>query len=118
MADFPSNPGNDYPVEIGAAEPEVLISTHRDGSEQRRVKGAGRKRTIRLSFGSSMPITYAQQQAIVAHYAGQNGTATSFNWTNIETGETLVCRYAERPNFQHVGYNAYQGSVTLQEVTA
>lgn len=118
MADFPSAPGNDYPVEISLAEPEVLISRHRDGSEQRRLKGAGSKRMIRLSFGSSMPITYTQYQAILSHYAGQNGSAVAFNWTNIETAETLLCRYAERPSVQHVGYDAYTVNVTLQEVTA
>lgn len=118
MADFPSNPLPDYPIEITAAAPEVLISTHRDGSEQRRLKGAGRKRIFRLSFGSSMPITNTQRLALVNHYAGQDGSTTSFTWTNVETAEAITCRYAEPPNFRHSGYNSYEGSVTLQEVPA
>lgn len=118
MANFPTDPLPDYPVEEGAAAPEVLISKFRDGKEQRRYKGAGAKRTFRLSFGSSGFITNTQRLAIVNHHAGQNGSADSFNWTHPERAEVILCRYAEAPSFSHIGYNAYQGNVVLQEVAA
>jgi hypothetical protein len=117
MANFPSVPKPDYPIEEMPAVPDVLISTHKDGSEQRRLKGGGKGRMFRLPFGSSMPISNAERLAILNHYAGQNGVANSFNWQHPErTAETYVVRYAEPPKFRLVGYNFYDGEVTLQEV--
>jgi len=118
MPDFPTDPLPDYPIEETVVEPEVLISTHKDGSEQRRLKGAGKRRTFRLRFGSSLPITNAQRQAIEDHYAGQNGRLTAFNWTHPERGTIYLVRYEEAPEFRHVGYDAYEGEVLLQEVPA
>jgi phage-related protein len=118
MADFPADPLPSYPIEESVAEPEVLVSVHKDGSEQRRFKGGGKGRTFRLSFGASAPITNSQRQAILDHYAGQYGSLNAFNWTHPErTTETYLVRYAERPQFRHVGYNAYEGEVILQEVS-
>ena len=117
--DFPADPNPDYPIDETAAEPEVLISVHRDGSEQRRYKGAGTGRKFRMSFGGSAPITYEQCSAILTHFAGRQGTTLSFNWRHPErTTETHLCRYAEAPGFRLVGYNSYQGEVTLREVPA
>ena len=90
MADFPLDPKPDYPIEETSSEPEVLISTHKDGSEQRRYKGAGRRRTFRLTFGGSMPITNAQRLAIANHFTGQAGTAMAFGWTHPERGDAVV----------------------------
>lgn len=118
MPDFPTSPRPCYPIEETSAEPEVLVSTHRDGSEQRRLKGAGRGRTFRLSFGTSMPITNTERLAIVNHFAAQNGSAIAFHWTHPERGEVFLVRYVEAPRWQHVGYDAYQGEVVLQEVPA
>lgn len=118
MADFPSSPLPSYPVEVSAPEPDVAISKHRDGSEQRRLKGQGDKRTFKLKFGSSMPLTYAEMTALYNHYLGQSGTALSFNWLHPEWGVTIKVRYAARPSFSHQGYNAYQMSIDLQEVSA
>ncbi len=118
MADFPTSPKPSYPIEETAQQPEVLISRHKDGSEQRRYKGAGAKGAWALSFGSSCPITNAERQAIMTHYSA-NSTLTAFNWTHPErTSETHLVRYAEAPVFNHVGYDAYEGQVKLQEVLA
>lgn len=119
MAAFPSSPRPSYPIEERAAEPEVLVSQHRDGSEQRRLKAAGKGRQFNLAFGTSLPITDAERQAILTHYAGELGQLNSFQWTHPErTAETITVRYAEAPEFTHVGYNAYEGRVVLQEVPA
>lgn len=119
MPDFPADPRPDYPIEETPVEPEVLISTHKDGSEQRRLKGAGKKRTFHLTFGGSLPITNAQRLNIVNHFAAENGTTLSFNWQHPErTNETYVVRYAEKPTFRLVAYNCYEGDVQLQEVPA
>jgi phage-related protein len=118
MPDFPSDPLPSYPIEETPAQPEVLVSVHRDGSEQRRLKGAGKKRSFRLPYGTSMPITNAQRLEIVNHFAAENGTTFSFNWTHPERGEVIRVRYAEPPKFSHVGYDCYTGEVSLQEVLA
>jgi phage-related protein len=118
MPDFPSVRKPDYPIEETPAEPEVLISIHKDGSEQRRLKGAGKRRTFRLTFGSSMPLTNAERLQIVNHFAGQNGSAIAFNWEHPERGETYLVRYLESPKFALIGWNCYQGEVALQEVPA
>jgi len=118
LADYPSNPIPVYPIDETPATPEVLVSTHRDGSEQRRLKGSGRKRTFRLSYGGDMPLTNAQRLTIENHFAGQNGMLTAFNWTHPERGTIYICRYAEPPRVRHVGYNAYEVEVVLQEVPA
>jgi len=117
MADFPTSPRPSYPIEETAAQPEVLISRHKDGSEQRRYKGAGDRRTFVLPFGSSCPITNAERLVIVNHWA-DHSTLTAFNWTHTERGETIRVRYVEAPNFRHVGYDAYEGQVKLKEVPA
>jgi hypothetical protein len=117
MPNFPTDPKPDYPLEETSAEPEVLISTHKDGSEQRRLKGSGKQRMFRLPFGSSMPITNTQRLASANHFAGQNGTAISFLWQHPErTAETYTVRYSEKPTFRLVGFNCYEGEVILQEV--
>ncbi len=119
MPDFPTTRKPDYPLEETPAEPEVLISIHKDGSEQRRLKGAGKGRTFRLSFGSSMPLTNAERAAILNHFSGQNGSAIAFNWQHPErTAETYLVRYLETPKFSLIGYNCYEGEVALQEVPA
>jgi phage-related protein len=119
MANFPIDPAPSYPIEEAWAEPQVLISKHRDGTEQRRLKGAGTLSSYKLVFGASLPITNTQRLAILSHYAGQNGTLASFIWVHPErAGEVHLVRYAEKPTFQHVGYDCYEGSVTLQEVSA
>ncbi|MFB3828963.1 MAG: hypothetical protein ACE15B_19510 [Bryobacteraceae bacterium] len=119
MADFPADPKPDYPIEETPAVPDVLISTHRDGSEQRRLRGAGKGPTFRLSFGGSAPVTKAQRDAILDHFAGQNGSLTAFNWTHPErTSETHLVRYGEAPTFRLIAYNAYEGEVKLEKVTA
>ena len=115
MADFPTSPRPSYPIQETATSPEVLISKHKDGSEQRRLKGAGTKRTFVLSFGSSLPITNSERQAIETHWIA-NSTLHSFHWTHPERGETILARYLEAPSFNHVGYDAYEGQVKLQEV--
>lgn len=116
MANFPTSPRPSYPIEETPGEPEVLISTHKDGSEQRRLKGDGKGRQFRLSFGSSMPVTNTERLAIVNHYIAQDGALTAFYWTHPERGDVHLVRYAEAPSFRHVGYNAYEGEVRLQEV--
>lgn len=122
--DFPTDPLPEYPVEETPAEPEVLISAHRDGTEQRRFKGAGRRRKFRIPFGQSMPITYAQRSNILNHHQQALGNTSAFNFTYPErvngslTMETIKCRYDAAPVFQHVGFNAYSGEVMLQEVVA
>lgn len=118
MADFPLDPMPDYPIEETSSEPEVLISTHKDGSEQRRYKGAGRRRTFRLTFGRSLPITNAQRLAIANHFTGQAGTAMAFSWAHPERGDVYLVRYAERPSFRLVAYGCYEAEVSLQEVPA
>ena len=119
MPDFPSNPKPEYPIEEVPAVPEVLVSKHRDGSEQRRLKGAGEGPTFMLPFGQSCPITKTQRDAILNHFAGQHGTLTAFNWTHPErTAETILVRYVDAPSFRLVGYNAYQGQVNLKQVPA
>jgi hypothetical protein len=119
MADFPTTPKPDYPVEETPAAPEVLISTHKDGSEQRRYKGAGKGPTFRLSFGASLPISNAERLAILNHYDGQSGTTLAFNWHHPERmGETHLVRYTELPQIRHVCFNGYEATVSFQEVPA
>jgi hypothetical protein len=118
MPDFPVDPRPDYPIAETPIAPDVLISTHRDGSEQRRYKGPGRRRTFKLQFGGSMPITNAQRAAIANHFTGQNGTAVAFSWTHPERGETYLVRYLETPSFSLVAYDCYEAEVSLQEVPA
>ena len=117
MANFPTSPKPNYPVEETLPAPEVLVSVHKDGSEQRRLKGAGKKRLFRLSFGTSSPITNSDRLVIAGHFAS-NSTLNSFNWVHPERAETILCRYSETPTWRHVGYNAYEGQVVLQEVAA
>ena len=78
MAAFPSNPKPNYPIDETPVEPEVLVSKHRDGSEQRRLKGAGVRRQFRLTFGNSSPATQAQMTTLLAHWTGENGTLNAF----------------------------------------
>ena len=119
MADFPSNIPASYPIEETHSEPEVLISRHRDGSEQRRYKGAGRKRVVMVPYGAeTYPLTLAQRNAVLSHYDGQLGKTTSFNWTHPETGEVLLVRYDEAPSFRLIGYDSYVGTLKFQVVTA
>jgi hypothetical protein len=118
VADFPTSPKPSYPIEESAAMPDVAVSTHRDGTEQRRYKGAGTGRTFKLPYGSTLPITNTERLLLMAHWTGQRGIMDSFNFVHPERGETIVCRYAEKPTFNHTGYNCYEGSVSLQEVPA
>jgi phage-related protein len=119
MPDFPSNPKPDYPIEETPAAPEVLISVHRDGSQQRRLKGSGKGSTFRLSFGGSAPITKVQRDALLNHFAGQHGPLDAFNWTHPErTDETHLVHYVETPTFRLVGFNAYEGEIRLEVVPA
>jgi hypothetical protein len=119
MADFPSTPLPEYPIEEMPAEPDVLISTHRDGSEQRRLKGGGKLGEFGLRWGSSMPLTKTERDALLNHWTGQNGTTTSFNFRHPErTTEVTVVRYAGPYSFRLVAYNCYEGEVRLKVVTA
>lgn len=119
MPDFPNDPKPDYPIQETPANPEVLVSRHRDGSEQRRLKGAGDGPTFTLSFGGSCPVTKAQRDNLVNHYAASNGTLSAFNWTHPErTAETYLVRYAEPLSVSLVGYNAYQAHAKLKVVPA
>jgi phage-related protein len=118
MPDFPTDPRPNYPIEETAEAPEVLISVHRDGSEQRRYKGAGKRRIFKLSFGGSCPVTSDQRSAILDHYTAQRGQTDACNWTHPERGETCLVRYSEAPAFNLVGFNCYEGTVVLQEVLA
>jgi phage-related protein len=116
MADFPTTPLPSYPIEETEITPEVLISMHRDGTEQRRLKGSGKKRVFKLQFGSDCPVTNAERLAIVNHFSGQSGTLNSFAWTHPDRGEALTVRYNAAPQFRNSGYGLYSGSVDLQEV--
>lgn len=118
MAAFPSTPLPDYPIEETAQEFEVLVTRHRDGSEQRRKKGAGKRRVFKLPFGGSLPITQTEMQALLDHWSGQNGMTTSFAWNHPERGTAYTVRYDAVPTFNLVGYNFYSGSIVLQEVPA
>lgn len=118
MADFPASPLPCYPISQTVTTPQVLVTRHRDGSEQRRLKGPGSRRTFKLQFGTSQPITNVERLAIVNHFATENGTLTAFNWTHPETAEVILVRYGAAPTFEHAAYNCYTGSVELQEVPA
>lgn len=118
MADFPSSPKPDYPIEETPAAPEVLVSRHRDGSEQRRLKGAGDGPTFSMRFGGSCPITATEMGALTSHYAGEDGELQSFHWTHPERGGSLLVRYVGAPRVNHVAYNAYQVEVKLMVVPA
>jgi phage-related protein len=117
MPDFPLSPLPDYPIEETPANPEVLISRHRDGSEQRRLKGAGDGAQFRLSYGGSCPITRDDRDAIVSHFGESNGALNSFGWTHPETEDEYLVRYIDAPAFRLVGYDAYVGEVRLKVVT-
>lgn len=116
MADFPSSPLPSYPIEETEIAPEVLVSAHRDGSEQRRLKGAGKKRIFKLSFGADLPVTNTERLAIVNHFVGESGNLTAFNWTHPDRAELILVRYNAVPAFKNKGYNFYEGTVELQEV--
>lgn len=116
MPDFPANPKPDYPLEETTPEPEVLITRHRDGTEQRRYKGAGRRRTFRLRYTG---LTNAERQTLQAHFLAQNGAAVSCNWVHPErTSETYKVRYTGPWSFTLAAYDMYDAAVELQEVTA
>ena len=117
MADFPNlNP--DYPVTETPADPDVLISRHRDGSQQRRLRGAGPKRRWRVGFGTALPMPQSERDQIDAHFQGQNGSLTAFNWTHPETTEVILVIYVRRPTFTHVGFDLYSVDVEFEEVAA
>jgi phage-related protein len=116
MASFPTDPLPVYPIEESMQKTEVLVTTFRDGTEQRRLKGQGPLRTFKLKFGGGMPVTNAERGFIVAHYTGQNGPLTSFSWTHPDRGEVITVRYVGPPTFTNVGYNFYNATVELQEV--
>lgn len=118
MANFPVAPRPSYPIEETYRDPEVLVSKHRDGSEQRRYKGAGQLRIFRMSFGSSLPITNVERQVLISHYNGELGKLNSFTWVHAETGEAIKVRYAGPYQFRNVGYNFYEAQVELEEVPA
>ena len=118
MADFPTDPPPVYPIEETQPDTEVLVTTYRDGSEQRRFKGAGQLRTFKLTFGGAMPVTNAERLNITGHYSGQSGKLFSFTWTHPDRAEAITVRYAGKPTFTNVGYNFYNGTVELQEVPA
>ena len=118
MAAFPTTPLPDYPLEEAPQAFDVLVTVHRDGSEQRRKKGAGKRRVFKLSFGGSLPVTQTESQAILDHWTGQNGMTSSFQWTHPERGTVYTVRYESVPSFSLVGYNSYSGQVQLLEVPA
>lgn len=105
-------------MEVQAPEPEVLVSRHRDGSEQRRLRGAGDGRLFRFTIGHSAPLTKSEAQQFLDHYAQQHGQLLAFHWTHPEWSETLLVRYAGPIRIAHVGYNAYELEVQLKEVPA
>lgn len=115
---YPTSPAPCYPIDEHPTDPEVLITTHRDGSEQRRYKGAGKLRTWKLSYGTDAPISNTERETLFTYWASKY-TLYSFSWTHPErTSETYTVRFASKPTFRLVGYNSYQGEVTLQEVPA
>jgi len=117
MANFPTTPLPDTPLNEEAAQTaDVLISAHRDGSEQRRKVGDGRGR--RFSLVWTYEISRAERDSIIAHYNGQNGMLTAFVWTHPETGENITVRYDGIPQDQQVAYDAYTMQVQFQEVAA
>lgn len=118
MANFPTTPKPSYPIEELPANPEVLVSVHKDGSEQRRLKGTGGGQEFRIPFGSTLPITYTEMNAILTHWASETAMLNAFTWTHPERGTEYLVRYAERPSFRHVAYNAYEGEVRLKVVLA
>ena len=119
MPDYPDNPLPDYPIEETTQAPDVLVSMMRDGSEQRRLKGAGKMRTFKLTYGDPCPVTQLERKSILDHYFAANGTLNAFNWQHPErTTEIIKVRYSVPPVFSLTAYNCYQGSVELQEVPA
>lgn len=118
MANFPTTVRPDYPVEEIWPEADVAIHTHRDGSEQRRKVGAGPLGGFRFTIGGTLPLSKAQRDEIYAHFAGQDGTLTAFNWLNQETAENHVVRYARRPDSSHVRYGRYTLQIELVKVPA
>jgi hypothetical protein len=118
MADFPSTPKPSYPIEELPSNPEILVSVHKDGTEQRRYKGAGGGQEFRIPYGATLPITYAEMSQILSHWAEETALLNSFNWTHPERGTVYKVRYAERPSFRHVGLNSYEGEVRLKVVPA
>jgi phage-related protein len=117
MAAFPSVPAPEYPVEELPREPEVLVSRHRDGTQQRRYKGAGQGRKWKLSYGGSLPLTQAERTTLLNHYIGESGGLNQFAFTHPErTAENYTARYSEVPRFTLVGLNGYTAEVTLEEV--
>jgi hypothetical protein len=120
MANYPTSPLPEYPLEEVRNEPEVLITKHKDGSEQRRLKSTtGTLRSFKLMYGNSCPLTFTEVSLITSHYDGEYGNLNSFNFVHPErTGETYVCRYNARPKSSLVGINSYTLQVELQVVPA
>lgn len=114
MPEFPTERKPDYPIEETPAEPDVLISRHRDGSQQRRLKGA-KGRTFRLSYTG---LTTTEKDALVTHYDGQDGSLTAWTWTHPETAVEHLVIYREAPAFRAVGYNQWEGELSLEVVPA
>lgn len=118
MANFPQTRKPDYPVDTFVEEPDVLIHAHRDGSEQRRLRGAGSLGGFRFTMGGSLPLSTADKDEILAHWTGQDGTLTAFNWAHPETAANHVVRYARRPDVQHVAYGRFILQIEFVKVPA
>lgn len=118
MANFPAIESYEYPVAQTPATPDVLISKHRDGSEQRRLKGAGPMRRWELNLGAEFPMEKTERDAILAHFAGQNGMLDAFLWDHPETAEQVTVRYDAEPTEQLVAVGLYSMAVVFQEVPA
>ncbi len=118
MANFPTTPLPSYPVKMDWSMPDVVISKHRDGSEQRRFRGQGERRRFELQFGTDLPLRKAEHDDLLTHYNNSLGQLQSFDWVHPETAETIKVRYSGRPSWQHTGYDCYTGTITLEEVPA
>lgn len=117
MPSFPSTPLPDTPLDEEAAQTaEVLVSPHRDGSEQRRKVGDGRGRRFTLRW--TYPLTRAERDSIISHYNGQDGMLTAFQWAHPETAEAITVRYDGPPQSSQIAYDAHTMTVTFQEVAA
>ena len=115
MANFPANPKPDYPIQEQGRAYEVLISSHRDGSEQRRKKGNGKLPSYALTFTA---ISKTERDAFLLHYNGENGMTSSFTWVHPEWGSNHTVRYAKPWQFTLVALDTYDAAVELQEVPA
>lgn len=109
---FPAGLLPDYGVRERPTQPRVLISTHMDGTEQRKNVGGGRRTIFELHFGG---LTNSELTSLTNHYQNQHGEADAFEWHHPDRPLiTYTVRYDGELEIDHAAYDHYDVRVRFQ----